>query len=76
MIAKPLARAVKHHAESAALAPAAKTPAPVVHRMKKRVAPARLSRARTGVFVLNGNGISGAAGTKATSDGVMSVPGR
>ena len=61
LLAKPLARAVKRHAESAALAPAKKTAAPVVHRRVVKLAPPRLTRARTRVFVLNGNGRNGAA---------------
>ena len=60
LLAKPLARAVKHHAESAALAPAKKT-APVVHRRVVKLAPPRLTRSNTHVFVLNGNGRNGAA---------------
>lgn len=67
LLAKPLARAVKHHAESAALAPATKKAAPVVHRVRKKVAPAKLSRAHTGVFVLNGNGQNGAASAAAAN---------
>jgi LytR cell envelope-related transcriptional attenuator len=64
LLAKPLARAVKHHAESAALAPA--NPAPVAHRVRQqKLAPPKLSRAKTGVFVLNGNGRQGAASTAA-----------
>jgi hypothetical protein len=64
LLAKPLARAVKHHAESAALAPAKATP--VAHPVRKvRLAPPKLSRAKTGVFVLNGNGRQGAASAAA-----------
>jgi thiamine pyrophosphate-dependent acetolactate synthase large subunit-like protein len=65
LLAKPLAHAVRRHAESAALAPAAKTATPVVHRVKKKVAPPKLSRSHTGVLVLNGNGRAGAASTAA-----------
>jgi hypothetical protein len=66
LLAKPLARAVKHHAESAALAPPAATKSPVVHKRVVKVAKAKLSRAHTGVFVLNGNGRQGAASGAAT----------
>jgi hypothetical protein len=68
LLAKPLAHAVRHHAEAAALAPAAtKAAAAVVHRRVQpvRLAKPRLSRGRTDVLVLNGNGRTGAASTAA-----------
>jgi len=66
LLAKPLAHAVQHHAEAAALAPAAsKKAAPIVHRVKKVAAPKHL-RSHTGVFVLNGNGRNGAASAAAS----------
>ena len=77
LLAKPLARAVRHHAESAALAPA--RTAPIAHRVRKvRLAPPKLSRAKTGVFVLNGNGRQGAASDAAGRLGALGyrVPGK
>jgi LytR cell envelope-related transcriptional attenuator len=66
LLAKPLAHTVRRHAESAALAPSTKTTvAPVVHRVTKKLAPPKLSRAHTGVLVLNGNGRAGAASAAA-----------
>jgi len=66
LLAKPLAHAVQRHAEASVLAPAAtatKTPA-ITHKVRK-VAPAKHTRSHTGVFVLNGNGRSGAASAEA-----------
>jgi hypothetical protein len=65
LVAKPLSNAVEHRAEVAAAAPAKK-------EVEKKVAPAatrttaaapapKLTRAQTGVVVLNGNGRQGAA---------------
>jgi hypothetical protein len=65
LLAKPIAHAVKHHAEAAALAPATKTPAPA-HARKRHAAAAKLTRARTRVLVLNGNGRAGAASAAAS----------
>jgi hypothetical protein len=65
LLAKPLARAVRHHAEAAALAPAAAKPAPVVHRHARPAPAAKLPRSRTRVLVLNGNGRTGAASSAA-----------
>jgi hypothetical protein len=60
LLAKPIARAVQHHAEAAASKPAPKVkPVPVRHT--KVVAVAKVPRSRLGVVVLNGNGRSGAA---------------
>jgi hypothetical protein len=66
LLAKPIAHAVKHHAQAAALAPAAaKTPA-AAHVRKSRIPPAKLSRSHTRVLVLNGNGRAGAASAAAS----------
>ena len=64
LLAKPLAHAVKHHAEASALAPAA---APVKTKPVQHVklAPPKLSRQKTHVFVFNGNGRQGAASAAA-----------
>jgi hypothetical protein len=67
LLAKPLAHAVQRHAEAAALAPAAstkKTTPTVAHKIAK-VPPVKHTRSHTGVFVLNGNGRSGAASAEA-----------
>ena len=56
---------MQRHAEAAAF----KTPkkaAPVVKRVKQHVAPPKLTRAHTSVWVLNGNGQAGAASTEAS----------
>ncbi len=67
LLAKPLAHAVQRHAESAALAPASSStkPAPVRHHHVK-LAPPKISRQKTHVFVFNGNGQQGAASTAAS----------
>jgi len=67
LLAKPIARAVKHHAEAAALAPAKTKPAPVIRHRKVVVAAPKRSRSQLGVLVLNGNGRSGAAGNAAST---------
>ena len=75
LLAKPLAHAVQRHAQAAALAPAKKERA-VVHTIAKATLP-KLTRTETGVFVLNGNGRSGAAsaaGSKLSAIGYR-VPG-
>lgn len=64
VLAKPIAHAVRHHAETAAFAPAKKKAAPIVHHVAK-VAAAKLPRGKTRVFVFNGNGRSGAASAEA-----------
>jgi len=65
LLAKPLAHAVRHHAEAAAFAaPAKKHAAPVVHKVTK-VGAAKLTRHQTKVFVFNGNGRNGAASSEA-----------
>ncbi|HEY5295011.1 MAG TPA: LytR C-terminal domain-containing protein [Gaiellaceae bacterium] len=65
LLAKPLSHAMQRHAEAAAFAPAKTLPAAT---KAKHVAPpsvAHLPRAKTHVFVLNGNGRAGAAATEA-----------
>ena len=65
LLAKPISRAVRHHAETTALAPA-KRPAPAAAKNAAAAAPAaKLSREQTSVIVLNGNGHSGAAANAA-----------
>jgi hypothetical protein len=66
LLAKPLAHAMRHHAQAAAFAPAKKdaTPPPL-----KKLAPVgipKLLRSETGVFVFNGNGRAHAASAAAT----------
>jgi hypothetical protein len=66
LLAKPLSHAMQRHAEAAAFPPAAKKHvAAVVKKRKPVVATPKLTRARTHVFVLNGNGRSGAAAAEA-----------
>ncbi len=66
VLAKPLAHAVQRHAEASALAtpPAATTKPKRVHHVK--LAPPKLSRGKTHVFVFNGNGQQGAASAAAS----------
>ncbi len=66
LLAKPLAHAVRSHAQATALAPAKKhTVAPVVHARKHVVPKPKLTRSATGIFVFNGNGRTGAASAAA-----------
>lgn len=66
LLAKPLAHAMQHHAQAAALEPAAKKHAPApVKRVRHKVPLAKRPRSGTGVFVFNGNGVSGAASSEA-----------
>ena len=65
LLAKPLARAVRHHAEAAALPPAAKHVAPAVHAKHHVVPKAKLPRSAVGIYVFNGNGRTGAASAAA-----------
>lgn len=60
VLAKPLAHAVRRQAEVRAFQPAAK-PAPAAPARDAKVAAPTLTRAQTGVLVLNGNGRTGAA---------------
>ena len=64
LLAKPLSHAMQRHAEAAAFK-APKKAAPIVKRVKQHVAPPRLTRTKTSVWVLNGNGRSGAASAEA-----------
>jgi hypothetical protein len=68
LLAKPLAHAVQHHAEAAAFKPAkAHTAAAAKKKVARAKVPAaKLLRSDTGVFVLNGNGRSGAASAAAS----------
>jgi hypothetical protein len=67
LLAKPLSRTVRHHAEAAAVAPAkqpvkqAKEKAPIARRTAAAAPAPKLSRSETKVVVLNGNGRQGAA---------------
>jgi hypothetical protein len=66
LIAKPLARAARHHAEKVAAAPAARpkaVPKPAIH--KAPAATIHHPRAQMRVLVLNGNGRNGAAHAEA-----------
>lgn len=64
LLAKPLSHAMQRHAEAAAFK-APKKAVPVVKRIRQHVAPPKLTRAHTSVWVLNGNGRSGAASSEA-----------
>jgi LytR cell envelope-related transcriptional attenuator len=74
LLAKPLAHAVRQHAQSAALAPAKHHVTPVVHAKKHVVAKPKLSRSQTAIFVLNGNGRSGAASAAAAQLSGLGYP--
>jgi LytR cell envelope-related transcriptional attenuator len=63
LLAKPLSRAMQHHAEAAAFAAPKKHV--VARRVKHVVSLPKLTRDETKVFVLNGNGRSGAAAHEA-----------
>jgi LytR cell envelope-related transcriptional attenuator len=65
LLAKPLSRAMRHHAEATAFAPTKKAPAKVHIAKQPVVTLPRLTRDETKVFVLNGNGRSGAAADEA-----------
>lgn len=69
LLAKPIARAVQHHAEAAALAPA--TTAPVIVHKKPVIVLPKHARSQLGVVVLNGNGRTGAAGNAAATLGSL-----
>jgi hypothetical protein len=62
ILAKPLSRAMRQHAQAAAFAPA-KKPQAIVRKVV--VGLPKLTRTETRVFVLNGNGRSGAAAGQA-----------
>jgi LytR cell envelope-related transcriptional attenuator len=63
LLAKPLSRAMQHHAEAAAFAPPKKHAA--VAGPKHVVTLPKLTRDETQVYVLNGNGRRGAAAEEA-----------
>ena len=63
LVAKPLSHALTQHAESVAAAPAKKAVAAVVH---PKLAAPKLSRQQTHVYVMNGNGRTGAASDEAS----------
>ena len=69
LLAKPVARALHHRAATAALStPTATTKAIRTikrHEERQLAVTPKLTRAQTGVLVLNGNGVAGAAGSEA-----------
>ena len=65
LLAKPLSRAMRHHAEATAFAPKKTAPAKVHVAKQPVVTMPRLTRDETKVYVLNGNGRSGAAAAEA-----------
>ena len=65
LLAKPLSHAMERHAQKAAFAPERKHAAAIVKKAEKIALP-KLTRTETGVFVLNGNGRSGAAASEAS----------
>jgi hypothetical protein len=75
ILAKPLSHVVRQHAQAAALAPEKKHAVVVQHTV---AALPKLLRSETGVFVLNGNGLAGAAAGEAQklSNLGYQVPGR
>ncbi len=69
LLAKPLSRSLRHHAEVSAVASAkraARTP-PAARRTTGSAPVPKLTRAQTSVIVLNGNGRSGAAAQGAST---------
>ena len=76
LLAKPLSHAMQRHETAAAVAPDATHAAAVVAKTVKATLP-KLTRSQTGVFVLNGNGRSGAAASAASKLGALGyrVPG-
>ena len=71
LLAKPIARAVRHHAEAAALAPANTKAKTIVPRHTFVLTLPKHSRSQLGVVVLNGNGRSGAAASTASTLGSL-----
>ncbi len=65
LVAKPLAHSLQRHAEATAYAPAKKAVFTPPVPKKATVGKAKLTRAQTGVLVLNGNGVAGAAAAEA-----------
>ena len=68
LLAKPLSRAMQHHAEATAFAPPKSHDRPVVPKQAPIGRP-KLMRSETRVFVFNGNGRSGAASSAAATLG-------
>jgi hypothetical protein len=64
LLAKPISRAVKRHAEATAL-PAPKKPQPTARLTSSAAVTPKLTREQTSVIVFNGNGQSGAAANAA-----------
>jgi hypothetical protein len=64
LLAKPLSHAMQRHAEAAAFATPKKA-VKIVPHVKQVVAKPKLIRAKTNVWVMNGNGRSGAAASEA-----------
>jgi len=65
LVAKPLAHSLQRHAEATAYAPVKKKAFTPPVPKKVVVGKPKLSRAQTGVLVLNGNGLAGAAAAAA-----------
>lgn len=66
LLAKPLSHAMQRQAQAAAFkSPATATKVKPVRRVQQPVVKAKLPRAKTNVWVLNGNGRNGAAGAEA-----------
>ena len=63
LLAKPLSHAMQRHAEAAAFSTPKKA-VKIVPHVKQVVAKPKLTRAKTNVWVLNGNGRSGAAASR------------
>jgi hypothetical protein len=68
LVAKPLSHAMQRHAEAAAFAPVKAQPRPAIPKQAPIGLP-NLMRSETGVFVLNGNGRTGAASGEAAKLG-------
>ncbi len=64
LLAKPLSHAMQRHAEAAAFATPKKA-VKIIPHVKQVVVKPKLTRAKTNVWVLNGNGRSGAAAAQA-----------
>jgi len=62
------------HAAAARAALPTKHHAPATNPAPRPIAPARLPRSRTGVLILNGNGVQGAAAQAATIIGARGYP--
>jgi LytR cell envelope-related transcriptional attenuator len=64
LIAKPVARSLRHHAQAAAVAAPPKKLVQAIRRMNAPVGKAR-ARSHVKIMVFNGNGLSGAAASEA-----------